>query len=136
MDAEQVGQDVERRHPDDQRRHIQEVERQVADQGVARHVAAAEDPQLGQEEVVQRRHLRGEDSRDQVVDPEPVRQQVQDDLVDDDPDDADERELRGAEQRPKETSGVRPAMTARLLRNSLLRRDDGPLVRAAGRGSW
>ena len=125
MEPAEVGEDVQDRHPDHERRHVQQVEREVAGEDVARRVAVAEDPQLGQDEVVERGCLRGEDGRQEVVDPEPVRQQEERDLVDDDPEDADERELRGAEQSPQETANVRLAVPARLLLDTLLGRDLG-----------
>jgi len=82
---------------------------------VASVLAAAEDPQLGEDEVVERRQLRREDRREQVVDPEAVGQGIQRDLVDDDPDDPDEREFRRAEEGLEELPNPRPAACGGLL---------------------
>ena len=115
MDAEQIGEDEQHRDADGQRRDVEQVEHDVPEKDVAAVVPVREDPQLGEHEVVERRHLRREDRRHEVVDAQPVGQRVQRDLVDDDPDDADEGELRGAEQGPQETANSRAGACRCLL---------------------
>ena len=127
--AGEIGQHVQHGHAHEQRRHVEQVERQVAPDGVAGRIAVAEHPQLGQQEVVERRHLRREHRRDQVVDPEPLDQDEQRRLVDEDPEDADERELRGMQQSPEESSNMGLAVPAALPLCGLLCLNALPSVR-------
>jgi hypothetical protein len=78
-------------------------------------VAIREDPQLGEQEVVERRELRREDRADEVMDPQAVGQGEEGELIDPDADDADDRELRRAEKRLEEVSNSRPAQAELIV---------------------
>ena len=65
----------------------------------------AEHPDLGEDEVVERRDLGGQDCRERVVDPEPLREDHQSDGVDADAEYADEREAGWARTASAESIG-------------------------------
>jgi hypothetical protein len=93
VDADQLGQHVERRQSDGLRREVQDVEGQVPPQDVAAELTIAEDPQLGQDEVAEGRYLGREDRGRQERNGRGIDQDVERGLVDEDPDDPDNCEL-------------------------------------------
>ncbi len=113
VDATDLGEDVQGRQPDDLGDEVEQVERQVAPQEMAADLPATEHPQLDEDEVRQGRDLGRQERRpEELLFAHRGHERVQRDLVDEDPGDADERELARAEEGSEEATDPRPAVPA------------------------
>ena len=107
VDPEPFGGDQQDGHAHRQRGDVQGVEGEVANEQMPPRIATPEHPELGEDEVVEGRHLRGQDGRDGVVDAQDLGEEDEGDRVDADADDADDCEPRWAEQRSEHGPSAR-----------------------------